>query len=170
MEFVIEKRNAMRWKPIWVALAAAVLTGEALAHSDPHSSKAKSEMMQTEFGRTGNPTKVTRTMRVDMSDAMRFTPSEISVKRNETVRFVVTNSGKQMHEMVLGTMADLKAHAELMRKHPGMEHEEPYMAHVAPGEKAEIVWQFTRAGEFHYGCLIPGHFESGMIGKVIVRP
>ena len=159
----------MRWKPIWVALAAAFLTGETLAHSDPHSSKAKSEMTQTEFGRTGNPTKVTRTMRVDMSDAMRFTPSEISVKRNETVRFVVTNSGKQMHEMVLGTMPELKKHAELMKKHPGMEHEEPYMAHVAPGKKAEIVWQFTRPGEFHYSCLIPGHFEAGMIGKVIVK-
>ena len=42
------------------------------------------------------------------------------------------------------------------------------MAHVQPGKKAEIVWQFTNAGEFHYGCLIPGHFEAGMVGKVRV--
>ena len=75
-----------------------------------------------------------------------------------------------MHEMVLGTMDELKKHAELMKKHPGMEHDEPYMAHVAPGKKGEIVWQFTKAGEFFYGCLIPGHFEAGMIGKVTVTP
>jgi uncharacterized cupredoxin-like copper-binding protein len=73
-----------------------------------------------------------------------------------------------MHEMVLGTMEELKKHAELMRKHPGMEHDEPYMAHVAPGKTETITWQFTKAGEFHYGCLIPGHFEAGMIGKIRV--
>ena len=159
----------MRLKAIVMALVAAFFSGNALAHGDPHSSKAKLEMKQTEFGRTGDPRKVTRTVRVDMSDAMRFTPSEISLKRSETVRFVVTNSGKQMHELVLGTMPELKKHAELMKKHPDMEHEEPYMAHVAPGKKADIVWQFTRAGEFHYGCLIPGHFEAGMVGKISVN-
>jgi uncharacterized cupredoxin-like copper-binding protein len=70
--------------------------------------------------------------------------------------------------MVLGTMAELRAHAELMRKHPGMAHDEPYLAHVAPGKTAEIVWQFTKAGELHYGCLVPGHLEAGMIGRVKV--
>ena len=126
-------------------------------------------MKSTEFGQTGDPRKAKRTVKVDMSDAMRFAPAEISVKRGETVRFVVTNSGKQMHEMVLGTMKELKEHAEMMKKHPGMEHDEPYMAHVQPGKKAQIVWQFTKAGEFHYGCLIPGHFEAGMVGRVRVE-
>jgi uncharacterized cupredoxin-like copper-binding protein len=74
-----------------------------------------------------------------------------------------------MHEMVLGTMTGLKEHSELMRKHPGMEHDEPYMAHVAPGQTVEIVWQFTERGEYYYGCLIPGHFEAGMVGKLTVR-
>jgi uncharacterized cupredoxin-like copper-binding protein len=62
----------------------------------------------------------------------------------------------------------LKEHGELMKKFPDMEHDEPYMAHVNPGEKEEIVWQFTKAGEFHYACLIPGHFEAGMVGKITV--
>jgi len=152
----------------WLALAAALVASTALAHGDSRSQNKKAEMKSTEFGQTGDPRKATRTVKVDMSDAMRFTPAEISVKRGETVRFVVANSGRQMHEMVLGTMKELKEHAELMRKHPGMEHDEPYMAHVEPGKKAEIVWQFTKAGEFHYGCLIPGHFEAGMVGKVRV--
>jgi uncharacterized cupredoxin-like copper-binding protein len=90
------------------------------------------------------------------------------VREGETVRFLVKNSGATLHEMVLGTMDELKKHAELMRKHPGMEHDEPYMVHVAPGKTQTLVWQFTRAGEFHYGCLIPGHFEAGMVGRVRV--
>ena len=152
----------------WLALAAALATGTALAHGDLRTSNKRAEMKSTDFGQAGDPRKAKRTVNVDMSDAMRFTPAEISVKRGETVRFVVTNSGKQMHEMVLGTMQELKQHAEMMKKHPGMEHDEPYMAHVQPGKKAEIVWQFTNAGEFHYGCLIPGHFEAGMVGRVRV--
>ena len=71
--------------------------------------------------------------------------------------------------MVLGSLDDLKAHAEMMRKHPGMEHEEPFMTHVRPKKTGEIVWQFTKPGEFHYGCLIPGHFEAGMVGKLTVK-
>ena len=150
------------------AAAFCIAAGVALAHGDSHTPKKKAEMKQTEFGRTGDPRKVTRTVEVDMSDKMRFTPSALTVKRGDTVRFVAKNSGKQMHEMVIGSMKELKEHADLMKKYPGMEHEEPYMAHVAPGKKAEIVWQFTKAGEFNFGCLIPGHFEAGMIGNIKV--
>jgi uncharacterized cupredoxin-like copper-binding protein len=82
---------------------------------------------------------------------------------------LVRNDGKIMHEMVIGTMKELKEHAELMKKFPGMEHDEPYMAHVAPSKRGEIVWQFTRAGEFFYACLIPGHLEAGMIAKITVK-
>ena len=121
------------------------------------------------FGREGNPKKTSRTVRVEMSDAMRFTPAELTIKKGETIRFLLRNSGKVMHEMVLGSMQDLKEHAEMMKKHPGMEHDEPYMTHVAPGKSGTIVWQFTRPGEFYYGCLVPGHFEAGMVGKVIVK-
>ncbi|TSE28345.1 hypothetical protein Tther_02140 [Tepidimonas thermarum] len=41
-----------------------------------------------------------------------------------------------MHEIVIGTPEELAAHAELMKKHPGMEHDEPHMAHVPPGRRA----------------------------------
>jgi uncharacterized cupredoxin-like copper-binding protein len=103
-----------------------------------------------------------------MGDAMRFTPARITVKRGETVRFVARNDGKLMHEMVLGTRADLEAHAQMMRKFPDMEHEEPHMLHVAPGTSGEMGWRFTKAGEFLYGCLVPGHFEAGMVGTIVV--
>ena len=151
-----------------LATVFCLATGGALAHGDSHATKKKTEMKETDFGRTGDPKKVSRTVEIDMSDRMRFTPAVLTVKRGDTVRFVAKNSGKQMHEMVIGSMKELKEHAELMKKHPGMEHEEPYMAHVEPGKKAEIVWQFTKAGEFNYGCLIPGHFEAGMVGSIKV--
>jgi uncharacterized cupredoxin-like copper-binding protein len=120
------------------------------------------------FGRAADPRKAKRTIRVDMSDAMRFSPADITVKQGESVRFVIANNGKLMHEMVLGTMEELKRHAEQMRKHAGMEHDEPYIAHVAPGKGGELGWQFTKAGEFYYACLVPGHFEAGMIGRINV--
>ena len=105
---------------------------------------------------------------MDMSDEMRFS-RRARVKHGETVRFVVANKRQVLHEMVIGTLAELKEHAELMKKFPDMEHDEPYMAHVKPGATQEIVWQFNRAGEFHFACLVAGHFEAGMVGKVIVR-
>lgn len=121
------------------------------------------------FGRQGDPKKVSRTVKIDMADTMRYSPAQITVSRGDTVSFEVKNSGKVMHEIVFGTMRSLEEHAELMRKHPAMEHDEPYMAHVAPGKSGRLVWQFTEPGEFYYGCLVPGHFEAGMIGKVIVQ-
>jgi uncharacterized cupredoxin-like copper-binding protein len=150
-----------------------VLAPPALAHGDSHGAakpaKARAiSMDEHSFGRQGDPAKVTRTVEVDMSDAMRFSPAEIRVKQGETIRFVARNGGKVMHEMVLGNLAELKAHGEMMKKFPNMEHDEPYMAHVPPGKKQEIVWTFTKSGEFHFGCLLPGHLEAGMIGRVIV--
>jgi uncharacterized cupredoxin-like copper-binding protein len=156
-----------------LAALIAVLCGPALAHTDAKHEKKAARPLSTEekpFGREGDPRKVSRTLNVDMGDQMRFSPAELIVKQGETVRFRVKNSGKLMHEMVLGTMADLNAHAEMMKKHPGMEHDEPYMAHVAPGRTETMVWQFTKAGDFFYGCLVPGHFDAGMMGKVKVLP
>ncbi len=153
-------------------LAAAFATGTAFAHGEKaHPGKRidYSKAEQKPFGIAADPSKAKRTIRVDMSDQMRFTPAEITVKRGETLRFVAHNKGKVLHEMVLGTMDELKEHAELMRKHPGMEHDEPHMAHVNPGKSGEIGWRFTKAGTYYFGCLIPGHFEAGMIGKVIVE-
>jgi uncharacterized cupredoxin-like copper-binding protein len=150
-------------------LAAAPLA--AMAHGDKHAPPAidYSKADEKPFGRATDPAKAGRTIRVDMADTMRFTPSELTVKRGDTVRFVAKNTGKVMHEMVLGTMDELKAHAEMMRKHPGMEHDEPHMLHVAPGKTGDMGWRFTRTGTFYYGCLVPGHFEAGMVGKINVK-
>jgi len=138
----------------------------AIAHGEKPGATSAIDYSKAEehpFGRAADPRKAKRTVRVEMSDQMRYWPAEVTVKRGQVVRFVPVNKGQVLHEMVLGTMDDLK-------KHPGMEHDEPHMAHVAPGKRGEMGWQFTKAGEYFYGCLIPGHFEAGMVGKVKVVP
>jgi uncharacterized cupredoxin-like copper-binding protein len=72
--------------------------------------------------------------------------------------------------MVIGTPGDLRQHADLMRKHPGMEHDEPFMSHVDAGKRGQIVWNFNRPGTFQFACLLPGHFEAGMLGTIVVTP
>jgi uncharacterized cupredoxin-like copper-binding protein len=161
----------MRAIPIVLTALALLAPFHASAHGEEKHSGAKKKALSAEqhpWGREGDPAKASRTILVDMSDAMRFTPSKLTVKRGETVKFVVANSGKTMHEMVIGTEEELRAHAELMKKHPGMEHDAPYMAHVSPGKKETIAWTFDKPGTFMYGCLIPGHWEAGMKGTIVV--
>ena len=159
---------------LFAALAMSTLPVSSFAHGDsshapqPHKYEA-SKAVDTSFGRQGDPKKATRTITVDMTDNMRFTPAVLTVKRGETVRLNVVNKGQVLHEFVLGTPEDVKTHWEAMKKFPGMEHDEPQMVHVQPGKQGEVVWQFTKAGEFQFGCLLPGHFEAGMVGKVVVQ-
>ncbi|QVQ29788.1 cupredoxin family protein [Achromobacter deleyi] len=120
------------------------------------------------IGKPGDATRVTRSIDVDMSDAMRFTPASIEVKAGETVRLNVRNSGKIRHELVLGTDADLKSHYDMMMKDPGMRHEEANAVSLEAGKSGQIVWRFDKAGKVSFGCLEPGHYAAGMKGSVSV--
>jgi len=142
----------------------------AYAEKKPPATAKKTAAEQTAWGTAGKASKKTRTIKVDMIDAMRFLPDTITVTEGETIRFVVTNSGRMMHEMVIGTPEKLKEHAAMMAKNPGMQHEAPYLAHVAPGKTGEIIWNFNRAGTFEFACLIAGHYEAGMRGTLAVNP
>ena len=154
------------------ALTLPLLAPRAYAHTDkPHSPKAGLVVKeQKDWGIAGDAKRAKRSIAVGMADNMRFTPQRIEVKQGETVKFVVRNDGKQMHEFVIGTQAENAKHAEMMVKFPNMEHDEPYMAHVPPGKTGEIVWTFNRAGEFEFACLIAGHYQGGMVGTIMVAP
>ena len=58
-----------------VALAA----GKHGHHDHDHASA---------LGKPGDAAKVSRTVEITMNDTMRFNPASVSVKRNETIRFV----------------------------------------------------------------------------------
>jgi len=161
--------NFLRNCLLSVVFAAGTTWAHEVTPNKKPATPAMHSVTETPFGKSGDAKKATRTVNISMSDSMRYTPDNLQIKTGETVRLVVKNEGKVMHELVLGRPQDLKEHSALMKKHPGMEHDEPYMAHVAPGKTETIVWQFTKPGEFQFGCLIPGHFEAGMIGKITVR-
>lgn len=148
----------------------ALASASAWAHGDAtHDQKpAAVKMEQKPWGIGGEAKAVRRTIAIQLSDDMRFTPNKIEVKQGETIRFVLTNAGQVMHEYVLGTKPVLEEHAALMKRFPNMEHDEPYMAHVAPGKKGEIIWTFNQAGDFDFACLLPGHYEAGMVGTLTV--
>ena len=144
----------------------------AVAHQGhPEGRKAgPSRKEQKDWGIAGDAKAVTRTIHVTMTDDMRFTPNRIEVRQGETIRFVHRNAGRLMHEFVIGNRKELDEHAATMLKFPGMEHDEPYMAHVRPGKTAEVVWTFNRPGEFDFACLMAGHYQAGMVGKIKVVP
>ena len=155
---------------LFIILLLTVFVGPAFAHGDDHDKKkpvaVKKE--QKPWGIAGNAKAVKRTVNITMTDMMRFMPDKIEAKQGETIRIVLKNEGKMLHEMVIGTKQELDEHAALMLKFPGMEHDEPYMAHVPAGNKGEIIWTFNRAGEFDFACLIAGHYQAGMVGKISV--
>lgn len=161
------------WMLTAVLTIPMTMTGSmalAQAAKKPATASKAASADQTAWGAPGKAANVTRTIKVDMIDAMRFLPDTITVKEGEVIRFVVTNSGHMLHEMVIGTPEKLKEHAAMMAKSPGMQHEAPYLAHVAPGKTGEIIWNFNRAGSFEYACLIAGHYEAGMRGTLVVTP
>lgn len=154
---------------LWVTLLYPPISfGHGNVGGSKENAVAREAVHAVSFGKPGNPDHVDRQVRIDMSDSMRFTPALVSVKRGETIRFIVHNEGKVMHEMVLGGEEELAKHARAMRMSPGMAHDAAHMVHVAPGRTGEIVWQFSRAGNVQFACLIPGHFEAGMVGTVEV--
>ena len=154
-----------------VAFCAAFMPAiSAFSHGNAdHSKKAgpvKKE--QTDWGIAGDAKNVKRTIQIKMTDHLRFTPDKIQVKQGETIKFVVANEGQIMHEFVIGTKKELDAHALQMVKFPNMEHDEPYMAHLKPKTKGEVIWTFNKPGDFNFACLIAGHFQTGMVGSIKV--
>ena len=145
------------------ALCFAAFSAQAGGtHADNHGHS------ESTIGKPAKMSQVTKTITVDMGDDMRFTPEKINVRKGDVVHFIVKNSGKVKHEMVLGTPKELAAHYKQMLKFPGMVHEDPQTASVAPGQSGDIVWAFTNSGIVDFACLQPGHFDAGMKGQFSV--
>jgi len=159
-----------RYTTIFIIGLVSVFIGQAYAHGEDHTKKkaAAVKKEQKPWGIAGDAKATKRTITITMTDNMRFTPDKIAVKQGETIKFLLKNDGKMLHEMVIGTKKELEEHAALMLKFPNMEHEEPYMAHVPVGKTGEIIWTFNRAGDFDFACLIAGHYQAGMVGKITV--
>ena len=123
---------------------------------------------ESEIGMPGDAGSVDRTIAVSMDDTMRFLPAEFNVVAGETIQFNITNNGKIPHEFVLGSESEIMEHHELMKKFPGMEHEEPNSVSLEASKEGVVIWTFTKAGTVDIACLKAGHFEAGMKGSVLV--
>ena len=119
--------------------------------------------------------KPTRTVEVIMKEdydadlVFVYEPKELTFKAGETVRLHIVNKGAEVHEFVMDTMEANAEHKALMAKFPEMEHDDPNAVRLEPGEEAEIVWTFGKAGSYEFACLIPGHYEGGMHGPLTVN-
>jgi uncharacterized cupredoxin-like copper-binding protein len=145
------------------AVAAASLPGIAWAHGNHE---------ETEFGKPGDPRKPARIVQVVMRESdgrMLYQPDRITVRKGEQVRFQLRNNGVIEHEFVIGTVEENRRHMKAMEAHPDMAHDDPNAKRLKPRATAEIVWQFTRAGTFEFACLIPGHYQAGMVGTIVVE-
>ncbi len=138
------------------------ISAQVYAHEGEHFSA----------GEPGNPKKPFRVVQVSMHEGngtMSFSPAVLQIKRGEQIKFVITNGGVLAHEFILANEKDNLKHAALMQKFPDMEHDDPNGKTLQPNAKSEILWRFSKRGTFEYACLIPGHREAGMIGKITVK-
>jgi uncharacterized cupredoxin-like copper-binding protein len=152
-----------------LTLAGALLATDI---ATPISASAHEDHGTFSAGEPGDPNKPARIVKVQMFEGggkMGFEPARIEIRRGEQVRFLLQNDGEEDHEFVLATTKENRKHAEVMKKNPDMEHDDPNAKRVLPHGNSELVWKFTRRGEFEFACLIPGHYDKGMFGKVIVK-
>lgn len=147
------------------ALGVLMLSAPSFA-APGHSSE------QRAYGEPGDPRKPARVVQVTMRETdgkMLFLPDLVQVRKGEQIKFVLRNNGEIDHELVIGTLEENLKHGEQMRKNPDMEHADANAKRLAPKKTGEVLWSFSEAGEFDFSCLIPGHREAGMTGKIIVK-
>lgn len=122
------------------------------------------------FGEPGKAAQVNRTVRVTLN-TMSFTPASVEAKVGETIRFVVTNKSPLDHDFTIGDVKTQTEHrAEMAKAMGGMKHDDdPNAILVGAGQRRELVWKFTHAGRIEFDCNVPGHYEAGMRGTIVVR-
>jgi uncharacterized cupredoxin-like copper-binding protein len=104
-----------------------------------------------------------------------FYPTSIYVKRGETIKFVVTNKGMYIHELVMGTKEEQAKHHEQMRS-MSLEDMDHHMhaginsITMQPAQSQEITWTFdSMMQQIEFACHIPGHYEAGMHGLIEIN-
>ena len=137
-----------------------------MTHEDAHHNA------EAPYGEPGTPSSPSRNVTVGMyegSGTMSFKPERIEVKQGAQIRFIVKNDGDLDHEFFFGTEQEMTDHADMMRAMPDMKHADANSMSVGPKSQGNLIWRFTKSGEFPFACLIPGHSEAGMKGIISVK-
>lgn len=124
------------------------------------------------IGMKGQKAKAKRSVTISMRETdegkMVFEPKILRFRKGETVALNFINKGETDHEFVMDTQENVLKHKIVMEKNPDMEHADDNSLRLAPGKKGQIVWMFSKDGEYSFACLIPGHYEAGMHGNMSV--
>lgn len=164
-----------------VSAPAPVLAGPGgkgghghMKSGDSHMKSGGGHAAATDYGMPGKASQVTRTIRVTATDNL-FTLKGLKVKQGDTIRFIVANKGEIEHDFTLGDAATQKAHrvemAKMMEKGTMMGHDDANAVMLMPNKRKALIWKFTKTGKFEFACNIPGHYESGMHGKItVIKP
>lgn len=126
-------------------------------------------MGNTLAGEPGKESDVIRTITVTARDTMRFIHKPINVKNGETIKFVVTNKGVEIHEFVIATKDEHRIHGQIMANNPNMHHGPGGNAiTIESGESGVLIWKFAQAPQIEAACNIKGHYEDGMFSPINV--
>ena len=127
-----------------------------------------------EIGPVGLPANVAeaqKTVHVTLADNMTITFEEklANIKSGTVIEFEIHNKGSMPHEFSISDQAGQQEHAAMMRKMPGMVHNDGNTLTVKPGADASLTWRFEGEGMVVFACNIPGHYEAGMFQKVELK-
>jgi len=143
------------------------------------------------IGEKGDPNKVDRTINIKMYDNY-YEPNIIKVKKGETIKFVVQNLGEMVHEYNIATKEmhikhqpemqklvdhgillvdkiDMEKMKKMSKKDHSLSHSHSNSVMVEPEKTGEIIWKFSKSLILEMACNIPGHYETGMVGKIIIK-
>jgi uncharacterized cupredoxin-like copper-binding protein len=108
------------------------------------------------------PGAVTVTVDVEHS---RFRPAVIRVRPHTDVRFVVVNHDPIGHEFIVGGP---EVHARHADGHEASHPPVPGEVSVPAGARAATTYSFHAPGPVEFACHLPGHYQYGMHGTVVV--
>lgn len=153
---------------LFPSLPSAVAGPGGNGHGHGHGANGK------KFGEPGKAAEVDRVVRV-RADGLSYELEETRFRVGETVKFVITNVSGLPHDFTLGNAATQAAHRKEMAEMIAgdgmsghMDHNDGNAVFLKPGETKALIWKFTRTGQLKYGCNVPGHYEAGMEGPIVV--
>lgn len=99
-----------------------------------------------------------------------YKPNEVLVNKGEKVQITLRNKGNVEHDLhiVSKNGAIIKIDQQFKDHDHGDQTDETIHLHVIPGETNSVLVEARTTGNYLFYCTIPGHKESGMIGKFIV--
>ncbi|MEO7294765.1 MAG: plastocyanin/azurin family copper-binding protein [Candidatus Limnocylindria bacterium] len=122
------------------------------------------------WGEPAEAAEADRVIEITMLDGLRFEPDAVEVSVGETVTFKLSNPGQLPHDFTLGDEQTQDEHEAKMAGGgmSGTGQNESNALTLQAGEEGELTWFFTAPATILFGCHVPGHYDSGMVGTLTI--